>query len=614
MEAIGSGDIKPIRVEIKCAIPFAIYAEGEYRVNLSAGTVPVSIRRVRQDPIDSRIGIESGDFDITEDRSGLVSYSEFFLSLDYPTFEELQRQVGGHTNIEILRGIARTVINHILDAYREATKTPWIRRFADSDLYMLEGQATYANGEVQVIASLGPPRSITPPLKGLSEETHQRFLENLDSEEAPPVWDTLWLDSEDALSRGDYRSVVISGHSALETLSHATILAWLREQSLQIDEAVAKLARNKNERGRLGHALSLEELTELLNDTRKVEIALFDVLSADPSWGFDLYMRFGRLAAARNSVLHSGADVGPKDAKGHLDLVRAIRELLTNQPNLERIRRSRAQPAGQVLAFHLQRNPHPSLAELLSELEADGFQVTIWSMQRFPEALYRKEARVAIITKESRIRIYLPKKNQLNVTDCELQLTRVLLKHKMVKEEGWPIADVSDQSAAGNLSLGAINWEGYRWIAEAITDAVLGVEIERRLREIGMDTRSRTKQQIIKLESCIGRTDFEKPQWGELDYFLLPIKALTVQLVWPEGSTKLIRLLQSRTPEQAGVFARIFAAVSKSGWGTPEEAATAMLAVKSGLGVLDTIGVREAPKRVLRTRLNTDELQRLDWK
>jgi len=614
MEAVGSGDIKPIRVEIKCAIPFAIYAEGEYQVNLSAGTVPVSIRRVRQSPIDRRIGIESGDFDITEDRSGLVSYSEFSLSLDYPTFEELQRQVGGHTNIEILRGIARTVINHVLDAYRQATKTPWIRRLADSDLYMLEGQATYAKGEAEIIASVGPPRSITLPVKGLSEGTHQRFLENLDSQEPPPVWDTLWLDSKDALNRGDYRSAVISGHSALETLSHATILAWLREQGLQIDEAVAKLARNSSEKGMLGRALSLEELTEHLNDPRKVEIALFDVLDSDPSWGFDLKIRFEHLAAARNQVLHSGADVSPNEARGHLDLVRAIRTLLTSKDNLERIRRSKAQPAGQVLAFHLQRSPDPGLAKLLNELEASGLEVTIWSMQRFPEAQYRKEARVAIITKESRIRIYLPKKNQLNVTDCELQLMRVLLKRKMVKEEGWPIADVSDQSTAGNLSLGAINWEGYRWIAEAITDAILGIEIERRLQEMGMDTRSRTKQQIIKLGRCIGRTSFKEPQWGELDYFLLPIKALTVQLVWPEGSTKLIRLLQSRAPKQADVFAHIFEAVSKSGWRTPEEAATAMLAVKCGLGVLDTIGVREAPKRVLRTRLNTDELQRLDWK
>jgi hypothetical protein len=552
---------------------------------------------------------------MAEDRSGLVSYSEFSLSLDYPTFEELQRQVGGHTNIEILREIARTVINRALDAYRQATKTPWIRKIADSDLYMLEGQATYAKGEVEIIATVGPPRSITLPVKGLSEETHQRFLENLDSQEAPPVWDTLWLDSEDAVSRGDYRSAVISGHSALETLSHATILAWLREQGLQIDEAVAKLARNNNEKGMLGHALSLEELTEHLNDPRKVEIALLDVLDSNPSWGFDLYMRFERLAAARNSVLHSGADVSPKDAKGHLDLVRAIRQLLTNQPNLARIRSSKAQPISSVLAVHLGHSPNTKLVELLNELEANGLEVTLWSMRRFPEAQYRKEARVAIITKESSIRIYLPKKNQLNVTDCELQLMRVLLKRKMAEGEGWPIADVSDQSTAGNLSLGAINWEGYRWIAEAITDAILGVEIERRLQEMGMDTQSRTKQQIAKLEKMyIGRTDFREPQWGELDYFLLPIKVLTVQLIWPEGSTKLVRLLPSRAPRQADVFANIFEAVSKSGWRTPEEAATAILAVKYGLGVLDTIGVREAPKRVLRTRLNTDELQRLDWK
>ena len=39
-----------------------------------------------------------------------------------------------------------------------------------------------------------------------------------------------------------------------------------------------------------------------------------------------------------------------------------------------------------------------------------------------------------------------------------------------------------------------------------------------------------------------------------------------------------------------------------------------MLAVEAGLGVLDTIGIRETPKKILRTRFTEDEIQRLDLK
>ena len=107
-----------------------------------------------------------------------------------------------------------------------------------------------------------------------------------------PLWDNLWLDCEDAFQRGDYASVVIWGHSAIETLSLATILSWLHEQSFDVDRAAELVARNRSHIGQLKQCLSLEEIVEVLNDTHKVEIALLRVMNADPSWGFDFCSRF----------------------------------------------------------------------------------------------------------------------------------------------------------------------------------------------------------------------------------------------------------------------------------------------------------------------------------
>ena len=124
-----------------------------------------------------------------------------------------------------------------------------------------------------------------------------------------PLWDNLWLDCEDAFQRGDYASVVIWGHSAIETLSHATVLSWLHEQSVDVDKAAELVARNHSHIGKLKQCLSLEEIVENLNDTHKVEIALLKIMNADPSWGFDFCSRFARRA---NSAPTREPGVKPK--------------------------------------------------------------------------------------------------------------------------------------------------------------------------------------------------------------------------------------------------------------------------------------------------------------
>jgi hypothetical protein len=608
----------PVHVQITCALPFALYAEGEYEINLPPHTVAVSLRRVRQQHIDPRVGIESGEFDLSEDRSGLVSYTQLTLTLDWPTFEHLSGQVGAPPDEKRLRQVATSLTNHVLQAYRHATNTPWVRRIPDTQLYNLEAYVTYSNGEVQGILSLGPPSGhrITLPLK-LSQDTEQKLRQNIDSPNPPPVWDTLWLDAEDALTRGDHRSAVICAHSALETLAHATILAWLREQAPDLDKAISILAQQEKEQKRLkNQVLSLEELTEFLNDTRKVEVALLDVLDCDPSWGFDLNVRFERLAAARNQILHSGAGITQGNAHRYLNLARALRHLLTSRENIERIQKSKASPARAALAFLLGRPPHPLLTQLLNDLESDGFEPTIWSMPRFPWPSYRAAAAVSTLVQWPSFRIYLPNRKKLNQTDWELHLINVLLKASIVDKEGWPYADILDPDTKASLSLDIINWEAYRAVADAITDAILSVELHRRLQGTDLDTRRQAlmDRQIRELERDIRRTDFKATAPKQLAHLTLSITTLGLHLRDSQRSATVFAVLKSQGSEQAATLTKILDALGKSGYTTPQEAATAMLVVKNAFGLFDTIGVREAPKRHLRTKHTPDELQRLGYR
>lgn len=67
-------------------------------------------------------------------------------------------------------------------------------------------------------------------------------------------------------------------------------------------------------------------------------------------------------------------------------------------------------------------------------------------------------------------------------------------------------------------------------VAVSITEAILDVEIYERLQKVGFDTASQADNEHRSLEEYISGTDFKTPQWGELDYFLLPVKALRLHI------------------------------------------------------------------------------------
>lgn len=607
-----SADISPIRVEIRCSLPFALFTEGEYQVNLPAGNASISLKRIKQEQFDPRLGIEAGNFDARGDRFGFVSYSKVSIKLDWLAFKRIQRYVGGRSEDEVFRRVAQSVINHVIDAYRKVTQEPWVRRITEWELFEMESEITRSDGVVECSKTMGAPGyGITLPIEGLSQESLREFSQALERPVPLPLWDNLWLDCEDAFQRGDYALVVTWGHSAIETLSHTTVLSWLYEQNVSVDKAAELVARNSSHAGKLKKCLSLEEIVENLNDTHKVEIALLKVINADPSWGFDFCSRFERLAALRNEVLHLGAPVTPKEAKDHLEIIRTIRAQLVHKSNIERIQRYKALSAKEALSSLLGKEPNSKLVELLNEIESYGKNITVYSMARYPIWLHKQSSLVAIIDGKSSLRIYLPNRSQLTRTAWEIELTGLLFRRRMIILEGWPEADIADRDADGNLSLGPFNWEGYRVVAVNITETILDIEINERLIRSGFNTKSRINSQLHELENYIEGADFEAPQWGELDYYRLPLKAFRFHIVAPKEAKKLLQLLHDRAPEQSQKEIRIFDAVSKVGWNAPQSSATAMLVIKNELGLLDSIGVREEPKRILRTRLTDDERRNL---
>ena len=81
-----------------------------------------------------------------------------------------------------------------------------------------------------------------------------------------------------------------------------------------------------------------------------------------------------------------------------------------------------------------------------------------------------------------------------------LELTKLLIRRKVILVEGWTESDVMDRDQKSNQSLGPLNWEGYRVVVSAITEAILDSIIYKRLADAGFDITSQIENQCHNLE------------------------------------------------------------------------------------------------------------------
>ena len=600
-------DAQPVSIQITFSLPFPLTYKGAYEVRFGELFVSVVLNHVKQESFDQRMGVDQGDFDLLSDRSGVASYTSVQIKSDWASFKTLCESYSCGSSEEF----AQLVTNKVIDSYRHATRTPWVRRVKTEELYQLDCRKVLSNGQTMGEATIVSAASgITLPREIVKGS--QDFTNRLTSDTPPPIWDTLWLDSEDAMERGDVRSAIISAHSAIETLANATVLSWAREQRLSVDQAACRLGRDDSERGSLRSNLSIDELVSFLNDTRKVEIALLDICKADQSLGFDLYRRFERLAADRNKTLHAGAIVKERYAQDHIEAIRAIRQHLVTGENVERIQRHQ-EPVSAVktLTELLGREFNPELQRLLVHLESIGTVIVIWSMRRYPISLHKKDSVVALERSGNRLDIYIRSRRGRVDDDAEKELTRMLIQQVLL-QAGWPCAVVNEPVSTGKPTP-SMNWEGYRVIARAVTNAVHGVaEINETLARLDFNVQEELEARSNCLKRRVTSSTFTLPMSREVNYHLLLIQMSYFELSGVERSWCLPPTLEREATRVTQKLRGLIERCTDLGWDSSRIAATLMLTMLSELGLIDHIGVSEGPNRRIRTRFVDEELSILN--
>ena len=277
-------------ISVQAFLPFSLrVGPNPYKISIAASKWQITVERVKRRPLDERIAMD-GDFDLTVDRYGLVTYS----------------RVTGQTEWDKTPSAAvpsfLEALNALIDHFRDEFEFYWVRRLEIDDLFRLE--VLGPDGGASLVGG-GRTGGFTLPNLGLTDEAHERLQAALSGCRRPPIWRQLELNAEDALSQGRYEEAVLLAWSALEAACRNTLpgLAW--GQGL----GVADLEEELQSRQRKRHpARSLEEAVERSTGLRWLRVAA--KLAHPGTFDIDsLTSEVNEAYRLRNRIIHSGVRI-----------------------------------------------------------------------------------------------------------------------------------------------------------------------------------------------------------------------------------------------------------------------------------------------------------------
>jgi len=186
---------------VTASLPYPLRLEGgPYKVIGNLGEAGLTFETIRQSTYDTRLNIESGEFDFKVDRNGWASYSRVTSNIT-PNHSANPLD----TLVECL--------NQVIQNLRDTMSCYWLHELERVDLFRVsietEGQGTETS-------SFGRTGGITLPCTGVTADIEERLEHKLASREQVLEWRLLQLDAEDAFNLGKYEVAVLLGWGSLE--------------------------------------------------------------------------------------------------------------------------------------------------------------------------------------------------------------------------------------------------------------------------------------------------------------------------------------------------------------------------------------------------------------
>jgi len=299
---------------VAASLPYPLRLEGgPYSIVGNLGKAELSFETVRQTTYDTRLLIESGEFDFKIDRHGWASYS---------------RVLGDITPNHLVHPVATLLecLNQLIRNLRDITSCFWLHDLEEVDLYQVSVESECERIET---GSQGRSGGITLPCTGVTAETEGRLRHRLASREQVCGWRLLQLDAEDAFELGRYEEAVLLGWGALEAACRTEIPRLARASGVTAAELAQRVAGKAPKKP----PFSLEEVAEYPNVRGLVRVCCeLAGTSYDPG---SLAESARNTQQLRNLVTHRGICLSRSQARRALDTTRFVLDVLrlpTSQP------------------------------------------------------------------------------------------------------------------------------------------------------------------------------------------------------------------------------------------------------------------------------------------
>ena len=293
--------------KVTASLPYPLRLEGgPYSIVGNLGKAELSFETVRQTTYDTRLLIESGEFDFEIDRHGWASYS---------------RVLGDVTPNHSVHPVATLVecLNQLTRNLRDMMSCFWLHDLENVDLYQVSVESEHERIES---GSCGRTGGITSPCTGVTPETEKRLRHRLASREQVLEWRLLQLDAEDAFELGRYEEAVLLGWSALEVACRTETPRLARTARVSADK-LEQLIRGKPP-GEL--PFSPEEVVEQAPIRTLVRVCCeLAGTGYDPGSLSESAKNAQRL---RNVVIHRGVRLSKTQARYALDAICSVLNIL----------------------------------------------------------------------------------------------------------------------------------------------------------------------------------------------------------------------------------------------------------------------------------------------
>lgn len=240
------------------------------------------------------------------DQSGVFRYTKVYIQFDHELSSDSSEKKLNEKLLGAIREKALTVMNRVIDNYRDTTKEAYIRRLGELPVNLI--YLIPKNRGVYVL-----PHSIEGAKMNEAGQDIETISDKLSKGEKPEVYKLLLLDALNSFETKDYTLAIVESFQALEIFLEAYLISAFKKRGDPETQYMEILNKNWATKQRL--TTVLKELKGVsLNEEQKMW---------DP-W-------CARYDKTRNEVIHAGKESTGKETKETIDINEAVIEWLKSK-------------------------------------------------------------------------------------------------------------------------------------------------------------------------------------------------------------------------------------------------------------------------------------------